>query len=447
MTGVEKGQSIKTVAGEATYTVKEIENNEIVLAVPQSSDKRISHEKIRTFIKDGKWKLSTDNGDDRGAAAIAKAIHDKRQQNDSLVGSGQFKLIQFHPSYTYEDFVRGITVKPNDSGAGVLYEAEDKVLGKFAKDALENFLDSKKAPEVISYEEWVRKLIAQFQQYIEEKLIAGEKIKLTEVAYITRVTNDTIRYQGDNWKLDGGVPYSDLEKMHSSKCKTLKEIRELGSLTLSAKSNTTYWLKLLELFNSYINENKNLLPDYESVNTRQIPELNYVLVIDEINRANLSSVLGELIYGLEYRGADVTSIYSTKEGNKLILPPNLYIIGTMNTADRSVGHIDYAIRRRFAFVDVLPKDLSDELESKFDKTLFSTVSGFFSHDTHLSKEFDPKDVQLGHSYFIDKTENGGSIDIRLKYEIQPILREYVKDGILIGDDIVDKINDLVASNA
>src|SRR5690606_37377413 len=124
-------------------------------------------------------------------------------------------------------------------------------------------------------------------------------------------------------------------------------------------------------------------------------------VIDEINRANLSSVLGELIYALEYRNEVVESIYNEEEsGNKLVLPPNLFIVGTMNTADRSVGHIDYAIRRRFAFVDVSPKNLKKEDGlNTFDDTLFNEVSSLF--DTFITDEFEKKDVQIGHSYFID----------------------------------------------
>ncbi len=133
-------------------------------------------------------------------------------------------------------------------------------------------------------------------------------------------------------------------------------------------------------------------------------------------------------------------MYAVNEDPKIILPPNLYIIGTMNTADRSVGHIDYAIRRRFAFVDVNPKDLSGELEENFHKALFDAVSNLFV--TNLSPEFDKKDVQLGHSYFIDKSKEGGSMDIRLEYEIKPILREYIKDGILIGDNIETQIEQL-----
>ena len=144
-------------------------------------------------------------------------------------------------------------------------------------------------------------------------------------------------------------------------------------------------------------------------------------------------------------------MYAIEGENNLILPPNLYIIGTMNTADRSVGHIDYAIRRRFAFVNVLPK----ELEGDFDKNLFKAVSELFieNYDEHisnpnielkgaqtLSPEFKPEDVWLGHSYFITKNT---PINIRWEYEIKPILFEYVKDGILVGEGIETTINNLI----
>ena len=225
------------------------------------------------------------------------------------------KLIQFHPSYTYEDFVRGITSKPNKDGKGISYDVENKTLALIARQAIED------------------------------------------------------------------------------------------------------------------------------------PANQYVLIIDEINRANLSSVLGELIYALEYRNEPVEGMYELENsGKQLTLPSNLYIIGTMNTADRSVGHIDYAIRRRFAFVDVLPKVLENaQLEGgqQFAKNLFIKVGKLFINDyqgqeikadqnlkksEYLSGEFDPKEVMLGHSYFIEK-ENC-PISIRLAYEIKPILTEYVKDGIL-----------------
>lgn len=196
------------------------------------------------------------------------------------------------------------------------------------------------------------------------------------------------------------------------------------------------------------------------------PYSNYVLIIDEVNRANLSSVVGELIYALEYRFfyddsedkqnlSKVESPYAMKnpdtkeESRELFLPENLYIIGTMNTADRSVGHIDYAIRRRFAFVDVLPEKLEDNNDVFFNTDAFSEVSELFikvgendvinfenaENSIFLSNDFYAKDVALGHSYFIAEKkkisleEKDNYFKIKMKYEVIPILKEYLKDGV------------------
>lgn len=180
-----------------------------------------------------------------------------------------------------------------------------------------------------------------------------------------------------------------------------------------------------------------LLADFAHKAAESVPEVPYILIIDEINRANLPAVLGELIYALEYRGEAVQSLYDLEDDRDIVLPANLYIIGTMNTADRSVGHIDYAIRRRFAFVEMLPEVL--DLGDNFQKAAFEAVSDLFVKDMdknkpsdHLSDEFKerPQDVWIGHSYFI-ASEN--DFPMRMKYEIVPILEEYLKDGILNSD--------------
>lgn len=257
--------------------------------------------------------------------------------SDNIISRGKFKLVQFHPSFTYEDFVRGIVAETSSKGF-ISYDVKDKLLMELAQEAKDS------------------------------------------------------------------------------------------------------------------------------------PNDKFVLIIDEINRANLSSVLGELIYALEYRyyfndseskqkESQVESLYSLKrstddfEGdNVLMLPENLYIIGTMNTADRSLDHIDYAIRRRFAFVDVLPRDLSKDSSIKFDSVLFNKIATFFTNDdkyvsksAYLANDFEPKYVALGHSYFIDKSDENGSMNIRLQYEIKPLLLEYVNDGILVGDGIKEEIESLQAS--
>lgn len=227
-------------------------------------------------------------------------------QNKEVITRGEYKIIQFHPAYTYEDFVRGIVAKTDDAG-NISYEVENKTLAEFAEKAEGN------------------------------------------------------------------------------------------------------------------------------------PNGNYVLIIDEINRANLPAVLGELIYALEYRDDEsMESMYEYEGKRNIKLPSNLYIIGTMNTADRSVGHIDYAIRRRFAFVDILP----DETVITHDKAknLFEKVANLFSHK-YLSPDFHKNDVQIGHSYFIVKDDS--ELTTKWQYEIKPILNEYIKDGILLSEAqvVVDGLYD------
>ena len=174
-----------------------------------------------------------------------------------------------------------------------------------------------------------------------------------------------------------------------------------------------------------------------------------VLVIDEINRAPLASVLGELIYGLEYRGQPVDTPYelsdeSPNENNKkqsLTIPEDLYIIGTMNTADRSIGTIDYAVRRRFAFVrvpsapDVIAPSWTHigETVEKFYNDLIAEI---FSRSLLADPDTEEEDLKIGHTYFLGlekETDEGGEkayFRYRVQYQIWPIYQEYVKDGLI-----------------
>lgn len=307
------GQKIEG-KNDTIFEVVDLEKNVVLLKSETSKPWRPSYNKIIDSFNNRLWKIKGRTGGFKSYEdAIAKYFYENHlnsinEEEQSISNVKDFqKIIQFHPSYTYEDFVRGIVAKPNEEGEGIIYEAENKTIAKFAEDAL----------------------------------------------------NDS-----DN---------------------------------------------------------------------------NYVLIIDEINRANLSSVLGELIYALEYRGEEVESMYEVDGSQKLILPPNLYIIGTMNTADRSVGHIDYAIRRRFAFVDVLPKELQDDDEIYFNNTDFLRTSSLFNDD-NVSKEFEIDAVRIGHSYFIVKKSDANEdarkdelFKMKMQYEVKPILLEYERDGILIGE--------------
>ena len=349
------------------------------------------------------------------------------------VNREQFKLIQFHPTYAYEDFVRGIVAESKVDK--IEYKNVNKTLGLFAEEAFKNYKASNNTTSESNIEAWINSKFEEFKNNIEAKLPEEETLLSGDIT-IFEVTDTDFKY-AKSWQTPGYLKFNEFKKL--VKAIILNEF-ELSNKQLDkekfihAHYRYTYYNALLKkFFESY---------EYKGESYSELPK-NYVLIIDEINRANLSSVLGELIYALEYRGEAVESIYAVDDETKLILPPNLYVIGTMNTADRSVGHIDYAIRRRFAFVDVLPVNLKEKQGvQNFHEVLFLAVEKIFQE--HISPEFEVNDVQLGHSYFIDKSEdeNGAGMDIRFEYEIKPILLEYVKDGVLIGRDIKNKIEDL-----
>lgn len=176
----------------------------------------------------------------------------------------------------------------------------------------------------------------------------------------------------------------------------------------------------------------------------------YFLLIDEINRADVATVFGELIYALEYRNEAIETPYeveqSSKEqssmvkSSKITVPDNLYIIGTMNTADKSVGNIDYAIRRRFIFFDLLPN--ADAIENGYAQTVFLCVNEFIK--TSINTQYRANDFLIGHTYFLlpekKKINSEKLINYRMEYQVLPILREYYIDGIigLSNNDYLNK---------
>lgn len=180
-----------------------------------------------------------------------------------------------------------------------------------------------------------------------------------------------------------------------------------------------------------------------------------VLIIDEINRGNISKIFGELITLLEVdkrkgreNEIEVILPYSKE---KFSVPDNLYIIGTMNTADISIGYIDYALRRRFAFISIKADKLA--IENYYDNinknsdcknnaiNLFEKIEKLIKEN--INEEFEADDIMIGHSYFM--AQNFEELQNKLEYEIKPLLLEYFKDGILKlnkDKDLKDTINNL-----
>ena len=161
------------------------------------------------------------------------------------------------------------------------------------------------------------------------------------------------------------------------------------------------------------------------------PDIPVVLVVDEINRGDLAKVLGELIYALEYRDETVVTPYAVDGGLGLQIPSNFYLIGTMNTADRAIAFVDYAIRRRFSFVHLTP---SREVVAHFYTNpalresaldLFDQVQGLFQE---LGAGYVAEDLAVGHSYFL--AQNADELASKIAFEVAPLLIEYHKEGIL-----------------
>lgn len=424
---IHPGLVIPSSSDYTNYTVLAVSDAWVQVQLKNTgSDYKISFKDIQKAFQVKLWEGGQKNGSDPYAAAIAKYIF-----KNQLSELGEFKLIQFHPAYSYEDFVRGIVV---DSADGIVsYRSVDRVFAEMAQKAWQNYQDSKKSPEQLSKEQEVDKYMELFRDHLEDQIEAHEGKLLLEgtTTYLFQVEEDAVRYTGDNWKLTTGqrLLFSDIKTLFLSGANSRKDVKSNPAVSGLAKQHSSYFVRVLNLFKEFVQGQS-----VSNIEKNTIVEQNFVLIIDEINRANLPSVLGELIYGLEYRGEPVESMYAVDGSRTMVVPPNLFVIGTMNTADRSVGHIDYAIRRRFAFVEVPPSSQAihevvvDAAVRERALGLFESVSNIFKSNQYLNSDFKANEVQLGHSYFLAETME--TLRLKLEYEIKPLLQEYIKDGIL-----------------
>lgn len=150
----------------------------------------------------------------------------------------------------------------------------------------------------------------------------------------------------------------------------------------------------------------------------------FLLIIDEINRGNISKIFGELLYLLEYRNSKIILPYS---GDEFDIPDNVYIIGTMNTADRSIALVDYALRRRFYFIEFLPNAevLRKWMDENEDKKSDYALNYFIKLNEKIQTALD-EHHQIGHSYFMIKagTFDKNKLNLIWEYNIMPLLKEY-----------------------
>lgn len=328
---------------------------------------------------------------------------------EKKVGEGLIVFTTFHQSMSYEDFIEGI--KPETKENNIFYDVVSGIFLEICNIAENNWEDAREGNiKKLSFED------AFFQ--LKEEWIENEEIKFplkTEGKDFTIIgfTKKSIQFK----KASGGTGHTlsiaTLKDYYNNK----KEIRQTGV--------GIYYPSLLDKLNKY-----------QPTKTLEKILKNYVIIIDEINRGNVSQIFGELITLIEEdkrlgnnEALEVTLPYSKE---KFGVPPNLYVIGTMNTADRSVEALDTALRRRFTFKELMPNSKIVKEKSFEDYTRVEIMEKINNRVELLLD----RNHTLGHAYFI-KDDFKHSFE----NEIIPLLQEYFyndygKIGLVLGQGFV-----------
>ena len=350
------------------------------------------------------------------------------KEYEELIEAGQIVFTTFHQSLSYEDFIEGI--KPRTIGGNVTYEVKDGIFKQLCS----------RADKISDFDRGWNDLIAEAKNNPNLLLDThnGEKI------YVTKITDNgnlKIKHKGG----DSGTEYSISRSRAKKLQKEFPDLSDVEGISKAFRSvisgcyYTSYWAVLNYINNKIKEKNKDI--DYEEPKT-------HVLIIDEINRGNVSAIFGELITLLEEDkrkgNPEHTEVKLPYSGDNFSVPNNVYIIGTMNTADRSVEALDTALRRRFSFVEMQPdpKILSDEKYKKVDLSkLLETIN------QRIEMLID-KDHQIGHSYFIG-IQNIDDLKRTFKDKIIPLLEEYFygdfgKIGLVLGGEFIKLAENQVA---
>ena len=398
----------------------------------------------------------------------------------------------FHQSLDYEDWIEGLRPVVNENSQ-VTYEIESGLFKKLCEEAERPVVKDKQVGIADNAVVWKVSLAGTGDNPVRSDCMENNHIRIGWDDYGPVISDETdwSIYNGEGKQiLDAyinkmkigdivmscyssqtidaiGVVVGDYE--FEDKFPNYKRVRRVNWLVKNINENIvemndgkTMTLGTVYRLNSITLDNvKSILEKYDTSPKMEENDKAYVMVIDELNRGNVSKVFGELITLLEadkrkgrINAESVVLPYSKKGFH---IPNNVYLIATMNTADRSLGSLDYAIRRRFAFIAEKPFGLDVD---GFDEDLFEKVSSLFvkNFDEYkesgwdqtmklepadtLSEEYKPEDVWIGHSYFLMQDEEGeDNTSNRLLYEIILLLEEYVRDGVLTAEaqDVIDEL--------
>ncbi len=343
---------------------------------------------------------------------------DKKAKFDEYVRKGQIVFTTFHQSYGYEEFVEGIKprIDSEENSKEIKYEIKYGIFKELCQKALENYKASLLTQEEFAKNEDLENKIEIFldelvdqQKFIEKTQSGGFRLEEYNEKYRI-ITDDT----NANLYLNLEIFKTLLE--NKDKIINGRSIRQILN-NKHRRQIDSYYFQLVKLFkereqNYKIDNNSSKKPDLKF----------YIIIIDEINRGNVSKIFGELITLIEpskrigeKEELKVTLPYS---GEKFGVPKNVYIIGTMNTADRSITSLDTALRRRFEFVEMMPdvSKLSMDCEGINLQELLKAIN------TRIEYLLD-REKTIGHAFFVS-VENLESLKKVFQNKIIPLLQEY-----------------------
>lgn len=380
-----------------------------------------------------------------------------KERYDELVNQGQIVFTTFHQSMAYEDFVEGIKPETTDENQ-VIYKIEDGLFKKLSYQASYEFVkqsNSSQVKETYSFTQAYKQLLENIEIIFSNNKPVELIIKNGNKVIVENITDQgNIRLRHPNGKTLYTVSETRLLKLHQN----IGELNELDNLHkeitnyIGGCNATVFWAVLNKVRDLMIQTNttepnitsyhdkKQMVNNFYSENYKDATAKPKVLIIDEINRGNVSAIFGELITLLEpskrLGNKEALTVKLPYSKETFGVPNNLHIIGTMNTADRSVEALDTALRRRFVFQEMMPNTLLLK-----DKTIEDiNLSELLEKINKRVEVLINRDHTIGHSYFINVTSIE-ELKTTFKDCIIPLLQEYFygddgKIGLILGEGFV-----------